>query len=62
MVSALIIPRSATTQTWPIAEAAAQASVARNPRVVTSAVLPGHISEQTGRACWSTMTPTIIWI
>jgi hypothetical protein len=29
--------------------------------VVTSAVLPGHISEQIGRLSRSMMTPTIIW-
>ena len=43
-------------------ETAAQAVEMTGTRVVTSAwLLPGHISEQTGRPCWSTMTPTIIW-
>lgn len=30
--------------------------------VVTSAVSPGHNSEQTGRPSWSMTTPTIIWL
>ena len=48
MVSALIMPRSATTQTRPMAKRRRSRSIT-GISVVTSAVLPGHISEQTGR-------------
>ena len=48
MVSALIIPRSATTQTRPIAKRCRRRSIT-GISVVTSVVMPGHISEHTGR-------------
>ena len=48
MVSALIMPRSATTQTRPMAKRRRRRSIT-GTRLVTSAVLPGHISEHTGR-------------
>jgi hypothetical protein len=59
MVAALIMPRSATTQTRSMAMRLRRRSIT-GISVVTSAVLPGHISEQTGRPSWSMMTPTII--
>ena len=52
MVSALIMPRSATTQTRPMAKRRRRRSIT-GMSVVTSAVLPGHISEHTGRPFWS---------
>jgi hypothetical protein len=48
MVSALIMPRSATTQTLPMAKRWRRRSIT-GMSVVTSAVLAGHISEHTGR-------------
>jgi hypothetical protein len=48
MVASLIMPRSATTQTRPIAKRWRRRSITGSS-VVTSAVLPGHISEHTGR-------------
>ena len=48
MASALIMPRSATTQTRPIAKRLRSRSIT-GTNAVLSAVLPGHISEHTGR-------------
>jgi hypothetical protein len=48
MVAARIMPRSATTQTRPMPKRPRRRSTT-GTSVVTSAVLPGHISEQTGR-------------
>src|SRR6516225_5039197 len=48
MVSALIMPRSATTQTRPMAKRRRSRSTT-GIKLVTSAVSPGHISEHTGR-------------
>ena len=59
MVCALIMPRSATTQTRPIANCWRRRSIT-GMSVVTSAVSPGHISEHIGRPSWSIMTPTTI--
>ena len=61
MVAALIMPRSATTQTRPMAKRCAQRSITGSS-TVTSAVLPGHISVQIGRPSPSITTPTIICI
>src|SRR3954469_7829745 len=44
MVSAQIMPRSATTQTWPMAKRLRRRSIT-GTSTRTSAVLPGHISE-----------------
>jgi hypothetical protein len=54
-VSALIMPRSATTHTRAMAKRRRSRSIT-GISVVTSAVLPGHISEQTGRPSPSTST------
>ena len=48
MVSALIMPRSATMQTRPTAKRWRSRSIT-GMSVITSVVLPGHISEHTGR-------------
>ncbi len=61
MVAAEIMPRSATTQTRPIAKRRRRRSIT-GTSTVTSAVLPGHISEHTGRPAASITTPTIICI
>ena len=61
MVGAEIMPRSATTQTRPIAKRLRNRSIT-GIRTATSAVLPGHISEQIGRPSASITTPTIICI
>ncbi len=60
MVSALIMPRSATTQIRPIAKRRRSRSIT-GISVVTSATLPGHISEHTGRPSPSIRTARIIW-
>jgi hypothetical protein len=60
-VASLIMPRSATTQTRPMAKRRRRRSIV-GMSVVTSAVLPGHISEHTGRPFWSMMMPTTIWL
>ena len=50
MVSVLIMPRSATTHMRAMAEALLRESRSiTGISVVTSVVLPGHISEHTGR-------------
>src|SRR5215211_5143273 len=59
MVGAEIMPRSATTQTRPMAKRLRRRSMT-GTSTLTSAVLPGHISEQTGRPAASITTPTII--
>src|SRR5215210_576021 len=59
IVSAPIMPRSATTQTRPMAKRRRRRSMT-GTSTLTSAVLPGHISEQTGRPAASITTPTII--
>src|SRR5437870_8048711 len=59
MVSALIMPRSATTHTRAIAKRRRSRSIT-GTSVVTSAVLPGHISEHTGRPSPSITTARII--
>src|SRR3954466_8487810 len=61
MVGAEIMPRSTTTQTRPIAKRLRRRSMT-GTSTLTSAVLPGHISEQTGRPAASITTPTIICI
>ena len=61
MVGAEIMPRSATTQTRPMAKRLRSRSTTGS-RTQTSAVLPGHISEQTGRPSASITTPRIICI
>ena len=61
MVGAEIMPRSATTQTRPMAKRLRRRSMT-GTSTLTSAVLPGHISEQTGRPAASITTPTIICI
>ena len=48
MVAAEIMPRSATTQTRPMPKRSRSRSTTGSS-TVTSAVLPGHISEQIGR-------------
>ena len=48
MVSALIMPRSATMQTRPTAKRWRSRPIT-GMSVITSVVLPGHISEHTGR-------------
>src|SRR4051794_37445142 len=50
MVAAEIMPRSATTQTRPMPNRLRRRSIT-GTSTATSAVLPGHISEQTGRPC-----------
>jgi hypothetical protein len=59
-VSALIMPRSATMQTRLIKKRRVSRSTI-GTKLVTSAVLPGHISEQTGRPSPSSTTARIIW-
>jgi len=59
MVSALIMPRSATIQKRWIWKRERSRSTTGS-RVFTSAVLPGHISQQTGRPRSSRMAPTTI--
>ena len=59
MVSALIMPRSATTQTRAMSKRRRSRSIT-GISVVTSAVLPGHISEHTGRPSPSIRTARII--
>src|SRR4051795_9902227 len=59
MVGAEIMPRSATTQTRPMAKRLRRRSMT-GTSTLTSVVLPGHISEQTGRPSASITTPTII--
>jgi len=59
MVSMLIMPRSATRQMRPIAKRLRNRSITGS-RAVTSAVLPGHISEHTGRPSPSISTARII--
>ena len=59
MVAAEIMPRSATTQTRPMEKRCRSRSITGNS-VVTSAVLPGHISVQIGRPSPSTTRPRII--
>src|SRR5215468_7338975 len=59
MVSAAIIPRSATTQTRTMAKRRRKRSIT-GISVVTSAVLPGHISEHTGWPSPSINTARII--
>jgi hypothetical protein len=61
MVGAEIMPRSATTQTRPMPKRLRRRSMT-GTSTLTSAVLPGHVSEQTGRPAASTTTPTIICI
>ena len=60
MVAALIMPRSATTHTRAMPKRLRSRSIT-GINVVTSALSPGHISEQTGRPFWSMTTPRIIW-
>jgi hypothetical protein len=59
MVSALIMPRSAMTHTRAIAKRRCNRSIT-GINVDTSAVLPGHISEHTGRPSPSSSTARII--
>jgi len=59
MVSALIMPRSATTHTRAMSKRRRSRSTT-GISVVTSAVLPGHISEHTGRPSPSIKTARII--
>ena len=59
IVSALIMPRSATMQTRPIANRWRSRSTT-GIKLSMSAVLPGHISEQTGRPSPSSRTARII--
>jgi len=54
------MPRSATMQIWPMAKRRRSRSIT-GIRLVTSAVLPGHISEHTGRPSPSISTARIIW-
>src|SRR5215208_6807161 len=61
MVGAEIMPRSATTQTRPMPKRLRRRSMT-GTSTLTSAVLPGHSSEQTGRPAASITTPTIICI
>ena len=61
MVGPLIMPRSATTQTRPMAKRVLSRSTIGR-RALTSAVLPGHISVQTGRPSASITTPKTICI
>ena len=58
-VAAAIMPRSATTQTRPMPKRWRSRSITGSS-TLTSAVLPGHISEQIGRPSASMTTPTII--
>jgi hypothetical protein len=59
IVSALIMPRSATTHTRVMSKRRRNRSIT-GITVVTSAVLPGHISEHTGRPSPSSSTARII--
>ncbi len=59
MVSALIMPRSATPHTRCTPKRVCRRSIT-GISVVTSAVLPGHISQHTGRPVWSMITPTTL--
>jgi hypothetical protein len=59
MASVRIMPRSATMQTRPIAKRLRSRSIT-GTRAVTSAVLPGHISEHAGRPSPSISTARII--
>src|SRR5450830_387674 len=59
IVSAEIMPRSATTHTRPMLKRSRNRSITGNS-VVTSAVLPGHISVQIGEPEPSTTRPRII--
>jgi hypothetical protein len=59
IASAEIMPRSATTQTRPMLKRWRRRSITGNS-VVTSAVLPGHISVQIGEPEPSTTRPRII--
>src|SRR4051794_18614697 len=61
MVAAEIMPRAATTQTRPMPKRLRRRSMT-GTSTPTSAVLPGHISEQTGRPSASITTPRIICI
>src|SRR5512144_1624678 len=60
IVSWLILPRSATMQTRRIPKRRCRRSTT-GIRVVTSAVLPGHGSQQIGRPWPSRTAPTTIW-
>src|SRR5665811_1854265 len=60
MVSALIIPRSATMQTRPMEKRWRRRSTT-GTKLPVSAVLPGHISVHTGRPSPSMSTARIIW-
>src|SRR5271165_2872583 len=55
------MPRSATTQTPLMRKRRCRRSIA-GIRLVTSAVLPGHISVHTGRPSPSSSTARIIWL
>src|SRR4051812_44623888 len=59
MVGAEIMPRSATTQTRPMAKRLRRRSMT-GTSTLTSAVLPGHILQQTGRPAASNPPPPII--
>jgi hypothetical protein len=59
IVAAEIMPRSATTQTRPMEKRWRSRSITGSS-VVTSAVLPGHISVQIGRPLPSTISARII--
>jgi len=61
IVAAEIMPRSATTQTRPMEKRWRRRSTTGSS-VVTSAVLPGHISVQIGRPLPSTIKARIIWL
>jgi hypothetical protein len=57
MVAALIMPRSATTQTWAMPKRSRRRWTTGISRV-TSAVLPGHRKEANGRSSPSSTMPS----
>jgi hypothetical protein len=61
MVASEIMPRSATTQTRPMPKRPRRRSTTGSS-TLTSAVLPGHISVQTGRPSASITRQRIICI